>query len=240
MASEQAKIVFIIVEGISDQTALATILTDLIASDKVIVEFTRGDMTSRNGVTPVNIAAEIGNFVKRYSEKYFYDQNDFLEVVQIVDMDGAYINDKAIVRAVNGKTVYLKDRIEVDIPERIIHRNRKKRDNLNRLISLNKVWGSIPYSIYFFSSNLDHVIHNDANLPDNKKESQAARFAKIYLNNNAGFLRFINDPVLSGGSTYKESWTCIRTGLNSLHRCTNLSVFLSPLAKSIPRTFDTI
>ncbi len=42
--STKRKVVFIIVEGISDQTALAAVISNLINTENVTVEFTSGDI----------------------------------------------------------------------------------------------------------------------------------------------------------------------------------------------------
>lgn len=55
------KIIFIIIEVISDQTALAAIMSKLIKTENVVVEFTPGDITTEFGVSPSNIASKIGN-----------------------------------------------------------------------------------------------------------------------------------------------------------------------------------
>ena len=56
------KILFIIVEGISDQTALATIISKLITNNDVRVEFTSCDLTTEISSTSQNIKSKVGDF----------------------------------------------------------------------------------------------------------------------------------------------------------------------------------
>lgn len=84
MPTTKRKIVFIIVEGISDQTALATVMSKLFSAQNVVVEITRGDITTETGVSPSNIESKIGNFIRQYSKPYSYKSDDFLEVIHIM------------------------------------------------------------------------------------------------------------------------------------------------------------
>lgn len=233
----QKKIVFVIVEGISDREALALVFGELLADERVIVEFTAGDITTRRGVKPQNIAAEIGNLVSGYAKQFFFGPSDFLEVVHIVDMDGAYIDDIGVIAAATPKAVYCGSCIKIDKPSRIIRRNLQKRKNINRLVGLPKVWGSVKYSIYFVSCNLDHFLYGEANLNPALKTSYATKFAAKYRGKGLEFLRFINEAELQTAATYEDSWNYIKKDNNSLCRCSNLDILFSEQAKVVKRQF---
>ena len=49
------KIVFVIVEGPSDEEALGVLLSKICDEDSVYVHITHGDITTQNGVTQNNI-----------------------------------------------------------------------------------------------------------------------------------------------------------------------------------------
>lgn len=85
------KIVFVIVEGISDETALGIALSQIFDEKSVYVHIMRGDITSRNGVNASNIIAKIGNEVKKYAKSYHFSAKDFEKIIHIVDTDGVYI-----------------------------------------------------------------------------------------------------------------------------------------------------
>lgn len=74
------------------------------------------------------------------------------------------------------------------------------------------------------SCNLDHVLHNKRNSTDDEKETGAYTFAKKYKNDVEGFVSFICNSDFSVNGDYKESWTHIEDGLNSIDRYTNLGI----------------
>jgi len=103
MASK--KIVYIIVEGPSDETALGVILSRIYSGSEVHVEITHGDITSDENIASNNIEEKINDFMAGYAQHTFY-KDDFQQVIHIVDMDGAYIPDKCVVfDAGNEKTL---------------------------------------------------------------------------------------------------------------------------------------
>lgn len=75
------KIVFIIVEGPSDDEALGVLLNRLYHENAVHIEIVHGDITSEKSVTPKNIAAKIGNLVRGYAASNHYKASDFQEVI---------------------------------------------------------------------------------------------------------------------------------------------------------------
>ena len=61
------KIVFVIVEGLSDETALGKVLSNIYNKNYVYTYVMRCDITTQKGIEPSNIVAEIGIVVKRYA-----------------------------------------------------------------------------------------------------------------------------------------------------------------------------
>lgn len=53
------KVVFVIVEGPSDETALGITLNQVFDKESVYVHIMHGDITTRNGVTSQNIVSKI-------------------------------------------------------------------------------------------------------------------------------------------------------------------------------------
>ena len=91
------KIVFVIVEGVSEQDALGAILSNIYDKDTVWVQVLRKDITSEYGVDLSNILSKLGNEVRSYANTYRLKKGDFKEIIHIVDMDGAYIPNENIV-----------------------------------------------------------------------------------------------------------------------------------------------
>jgi len=215
-------------------------MSKLIKTENVIVEFTRGDITTEFGVSPSNIASKIGNFIKEYSKPYSYRASDYLEVIHIIDTDGAFIGEDRVLESEIDGTFYDCDTIKTSNRKNIIDRNQRKVQNIQRLISLPKVWVNIPYAVYFFSSNLDHVLHNNANVPWEDKDKLATEFVKQYHRNPEAFLAFIQDDTFAIKKPYLDSWHQIEEGENSLKRHTNVTLIFSEQAKNIKRTLIQI
>lgn len=219
------KIILFIVEGINDKTNLALCLSQLLEGDQIHFEITDGDITTKLGVSATNIAAKIGDIVKKHSGKVF-KQNDYLEVVHLVDMDGAYIPDERVIEAEIDGLIYNDDEIHCKDAISIIKRNHQKQEVINRMLMITKVWTSIPYSVYYFSCNMDHVLHNKANLSQKEKNMYAQKFEDKYINKPKEFAAFFNDDKLNVGTAYKESWDFIRLDANSLKRKTNFYLYI--------------
>ena len=84
-------------EGLSDDNALLLLLTRIFDKNIIYVQITHGDITSDLQVNPTNIVMKITKLIKDYAVSNHYSKNDFLGVIHIVDMDGAFIGDDQIV-----------------------------------------------------------------------------------------------------------------------------------------------
>ena len=125
--------------------------------------------------------------------------------------------------------VYSLKEIQTARPEQVILRNQHKREKLDRISRLNKVWESVPYQAYYMSCNLDHVLYGKLNSTDAEKERDAYAFAKAYKDDVDGFLAFISDSDFARMEGYKESWDFIKKELHSLERFTNLGLCFSDI-----------
>lgn len=229
------KILLFIVEGVTDSTCLGYALSAILNSNKVEFAITDGDITTRKGVNTSNVVENIGNIVREFSGKIFKPK-DFLEVVHLVDIDGAYVLDTHIVVKnpeipvdphKPQKPYYSDDQIFAENIDAMLQRNRQKTTVLNRIISLKNVWRIIPYSVYFFSCNLDHVIHGERNLFEKDKYPCADKFRSGIGGSPQRFIDFINTPGIAVQGNYDETWDFIRTECNSLKRHTNFQLFFT-------------
>lgn len=218
------KVVLVIVEGSSDDTALGVVLDQIYDRDKVHIHIMHGDITTRKGVRSDNIVAKIGDEVRKYAKSNHYTSKDFKQIIHIVDTDGAYIpNENVILDLAQDKISYESDGIHTLDQQGIIERNKQKADNLYRLRGTGQIW-KVPYRVYYMSCNLDHVLHNKRNSTEDEKETNAYAFAKKYKNDVEGFVNFICNSDFSVNGDYKESWLYIENGLNSIKRYTNLGI----------------
>ena len=90
--------------------------------------------------------------------------------------------------------------------------------------STSKVF-ALPIETYYFSCNLDHVLHNERNLEQYLKEDYAFDFADKYENKEEEFIDFVNDSLLYLAYNYADTWVKIKEDRNSLLRFTNFKMF---------------
>lgn len=191
------KIVFVIVEGPSDEEALGVLLNRIYAGEEV--------------------------HVKKYAGRTF-KPGDFSRIIHITDMDGAFIlNDAVVEDAAAVDLFYSVTEIRTQRKSGIENRNQRKRECLNRLSSVSRIW-SVPYQIYYMSCNLDHALYGKLNSTDDEKEDDAFAFAKKYRDDIPGFMKYISESDFSVIRSYPQSWQYIREGLHSLERNTNLGL----------------
>ena len=226
------KIVFVIVEGPSDDDALGLLLEKLYDKSRVYVHITRGDITTRRDTDPAKILERIVDEVKTFARSNHFQNIHFQEIVHILDMDGAYIPDNAVIEdKTAGKPVYTLTEIRTKDVKSICARNEKKRKCLERISTTLTVW-NIPYQAYYMSCNLDHVLHNKQNPCDAEKETDANAFARRYKNDIPGFVRFLCTSNFSVTGNYVESWNFIKQGLHSLERYSNFGICLQKILES--------
>ncbi len=217
------KIVFVIVEGPSDEEALGVLLNRIYDSKAVYVQVMHCDITTKLDVNAGNVIAKIGDVVKQYAGRAF-KPGDFSRIIHITDMDGAFIPDDAVVEDNTAvKPIYSATKIRTQRKSGIENRNQRKRECLNRLSSASRIWG-VPYQIYYMSCNLDHALYGKLNSTDDEKEADSFAFAKKYRDDIPGFMKFISESDFSIAGSYPQSWQYIREGLHSLERHTNFGL----------------
>ena len=221
------KIIFVIVEGMSDEISLDSILNKIYSKNSLYIEIMHCDLTTKKLVTPANILSHISNLIKRYIANYHVKKKDFQQIIQLVDTDGAFIPDDNIVQDDSIAAIYYSDtEIRTNNSRAIIQRNKQKRENLLKLIGTDTIWG-IPYRVFYMSCNLDHVLHDKQNATEKEKEDDSYTFADRYGNDIPGFWNFFSKSDFSIMIEYKESWNFIRKDLHSLGRFSNFCGYVS-------------
>jgi len=230
--SNTKKELLLIVEGANDEVALGMPLKNLqkvYSLDKNInIGVMRGDITSDFKIRDVKEAIE--KRVENYRKEYKLKKNDICGIVLLVDMDGAYIPSNAVVEdSEHTKPFYGENTILHNCPNKLQATRNLKQQRLNSLINLDYIWGVKPFSVFFVSCNLDHVICRKANPTDREKRNAADDFSIEFGEDAERFLSFFHSPELVLGKTLDESWDIIRQDLNSLQRHSNLNFFLDTL-----------
>ena len=210
------KIFLFLVEGVSDRNALEVPFGQLLEDidPDIVLEFAMlmqddgsfgGDITSKNGIHPDNI------------ERFI----DEIMVSPLLKRTGN-----------EDKPVYYPDIIVTANPDHVKERNLCKSANLDVLTSLSSIKiGSkkIKYSVYYFSSNLDHFLYRDANSDEHGKVRRAAEFSMKHETSGSLERFFEENETVTTDMTYWESWDFIKSGENSLKRHTNVNLLIKRL-----------
>lgn len=222
MAQNTKKVILFIVEGSTDESALSPILKKIFQSKEVRFHVVRGDMTSEWSVSGTNAIEKVHEHMKIEMGRYGYRKQDIIKVIHLIDTDGAFITEDKVIHGGSKDIKYWEDRIESLDPKQTAERNERKSQVLRRLCSVDKV-GTIPYCVYYFSRNLEHVLHNDnRNLTIEEKVGHADNFADEYNLNPDKFKSFISSSDVCVSGDYKDTWNFIMEDVNSLCRHSNL------------------
>lgn len=133
------KIIFVIVEGPSDEEALGVLLNRIYDNKAVYVQVMHRDITTELNVDSSNIVAKTGDIVKKYAGRTF-KPGDFSQIIHITDTDGAYIPNDTIVEDADAiSPFYSVTEIRTQRKNGIERRNFQKRECLNRLSSTSRI-----------------------------------------------------------------------------------------------------
>lgn len=221
------KVVLFIVEGITDQESLELLLGEFIQDNsQIIFEVVNGDITSSKDIDSTNIKNKLTDIIKGGGKRKF-KPSDYLEIIHLVDMDAAFVSeDKIYEDKSTNKFIYKEDGIYTNSIQNVIERNKRKKRLLNLLVSTNKVYRSVPYRVFYFSCNLEHVLHNKIEVQDEFKMKYARDFQDKYIDDLDGFINLICNSTFTVDKEYKDSWEFIKKDNNSIKRFTNFNIIL--------------
>lgn len=234
------KFILFLVEGKNDEREIGAILHSPCFDqyrEKYQIQFLTkgGDITAASGVSANNIQGKLNEVLLYFRKNGVPFSNikvsEIQEFVQIVDMDGAFINPAHIVRGTSNGFYYTDDSIVTSNVDGAIGRNKKKAEILQKLSGIQQI-GNVPYSVYYASCNMDHLLFDNRMPPPNVKTACAYRFIER-CSADSSFLdeSIFKQGVMSEG-TYDESWAYIKQDTNSLNRHTNINLFFGERAKN--------
>ncbi|MFD1927592.1 hypothetical protein ACFSFY_05870 [Sporosarcina siberiensis] len=234
-AQQSKKVVIIIAEGNSEEYALYPFLKELGKPLNIMFTITHGDILSdyKNEKTSHKdvISSVVNDFIK---ERKFLKE-DILIVAQLTDTDGVFMDEsKVIVDNSVERIKYSEEFIAIHNESQIdaiVNRNKLKSDKLKALVKTDFTLSNIPYKIYYFSCNLDHVLHGDPN-SDGKAE-KADEFANSM--NNSDIHDFFELQAIYDTENYEGSWEFVFNDNNSLKRGSNLILLLNELNTLVPQ-----
>ena len=220
------KVILFIVEGITDKTALGTVLDAILSNEKIHFAITEGDITTKDDVNASNVIRRINEIVKFTQERYHFKASDLLEIVHLIDTDGAFIPNTAVINNAEATHIqYTLQNIQTDDIEKIVERNQKKLGLVKLLRSKTEI-NKKPYKMFYFSRNQEHVLHNEAKeLTTSEKNALADQFDDLYGDAPEAFLEFIKSKDFAVSGDYAETWKFIEDGIHSLERWSNFHLY---------------
>lgn len=239
------KVVLVLVEGEAEETVLTEYLEEVFGDEEVFLDVQNGDVLT-DWHRDKNIKNAIGDVIKAYLRKTKFKASDLKWVFQITDSDGAFIPNEKVIIDDERDVFYEEAAILVSGAQKklqIEKRNEQKSKNMKILSTINHFnleRVKIPYKIYYFSTNLDHVLWDERNELQHQKTMKAEQFIEnldVTLEEFLWTYSTVPQEELSEQS-HMESWSVLSKGTNSLNRLTNITL-LFELAKS-NITKDTI
>lgn len=226
------KYVLFIVEGQNDKKEIQAILRaacgqSFLESYVDAYHVHDGDITTETDTNEKSIVSKLNKIVISWrmgGEQPFQriPVSDVARIIQIIDTDGVFIPESAIKNTDDSKARYTSNSICYYDRNIIIGRNRKKERVISKLLETRLI-DNIPYGLYFASCNMDHLLFDERNMID--KRRNAMLFASRCKDRSD-----LSDSVLSqticATGTLIESWEDIREGFNSLNRHTNINLLL--------------
>ena len=79
------KIVFVIVEGPSEEDAVGAVLNRVFDTNLVHLEVCHCDLTSKRGTTADNICSRVCQVVKDYAKENRFKSEDFQQIIHLID-----------------------------------------------------------------------------------------------------------------------------------------------------------
>lgn len=232
-------VILIIVEGGSEAVSFQDFLKKIEREKNVSFHLVEGDITTLENITPKTIEAAIKQQLIKFDEtntdKLKID--DLVQIVHLVDTDGTYIDKNNIFENKNIPFIqYDEEKIVTKDKTKTEGRLERKALILNQLSKYNHIKGTykrkkynLHYSIYYFSRNLDHVLHNSTKngLKLSEKMNLAYKFRRRFNGNIDNFINYMNSEDFIAPGDYEETWNFIKIEKNSLKRYSNFHLYIN-------------
>ena len=226
------KVLLFVVEGQSDAAALEGVLSKLLSNEKIRFHVVGADITTKERRGATSVKTLVNDLVKKFMSAYRLQAQDLLQVVHLMDTDGAFIPESAILedKAVDG-FVYTTTTITAPNKEDVKKRNATKSGNMLLLAHMGSTYKKIPYEAYYCSRNLEHVLYDiEQDCSTREKLRLSDQFDEQYRDAPSDFLNFISSvPPAVPVCEYGDSWDYISKpgALRSLERGCNLHILLN-------------
>ena len=243
------KVFLLFVEGETDETSLELMLNTIAKSNNIKTHFIvyGTDITQKENIDVDNILKELNKAVYagflKLKKKTKISLNDITKIYHIVDSDGVYIPDDCVIHKdgdlfpTKSKIEYTSSCIYTSTENYIKKRNARKSSILNKLctkkeitISGNNSPRSIPYSIFYMSTNMEHVLHDIQNPTKKQKDDLADKWEFDVADKIEKINEFFDDKncYIATGN-YIDTWATLKSDLNSLSRLTNFKLLINEM-----------
>lgn len=183
------------------------------------------------GDAPALVADRVRDHIRR-SE--LYSLRDFSSVVQLIDLDGAFIPEKAVIETSgSSKDRYTESSILTVNRDGTLRRLAEKRRQIGLLLRMDAVKADrrtiLPYRVFFMSRNLEHAMsHLAGRINQSDKRKLAADLAFRYKDDPDLLMNDLRDllhvPDGSDPGDWLASWRYVMEGVHSLERGSNLAL----------------
>lgn len=230
------KVILVIVEGQTEELVFFDFLQERFGNLEVRIDVQCGDVISNWNRKYGTVEGAIEQVVEKYLTMYRLLPSDLLAVIQFTDTDGCFIEDKYIRvdRIKATRTRYGKNGIYVTNKfkkTQMKERNQVKAECM-KILSKDRYANcrkrKIPYRLYYFSINLDHVLWGEQNAKGHSKLEKAEHFLdSLEMPLDQFLAQFVpGGELLPWEEKWESSWREITKGLNSLQRSTNMPFVL--------------
>ena len=238
------KAVLMILEGPSDDTALAGPISALLKELSVKTFVVHGDITSKIPDHLDHKSDDVVKVVNEIFKKHLHESklkiSDFVAVFLLTDLDGIYLDKERIKEDPDlKKPRYAERSISHCSKEKIETRNDKKKINIKTLYrrcsALSYRRYKVPFYVFFMSCNLEHALFNSFNCSNTDKEKLAYDFHEKYDSNPQEFYEFLQSlmPKFIANGTqassvaydlYLASWKAVEQINDRIPRSSNLAL----------------
>lgn len=218
------KVILFIVEGITDKNSLALILSRLVKTENIQFHVVGGDIASNKYNDAKNCISKINDEVNKFLKSNSFKKSDIIKIVHLVDTDGVYVDSTSIKKGNTEKFIYNLEGITASCIEQVKNRNERKSRILDKLSTTMAIC-KIDYCMYYFSCNLEHVLHDEQNVDDNLKDTYSDKFIERYDGKEQDFIKFLKESEFAVQGDYRTTWQYLKIGLNSLNRYCNFHLF---------------
>lgn len=234
------KFILFIVEGPNDDKEINAILRTPRFQpllQKYVPWFirTKGDITSNKKIKSAR--GELNELVNEFRQRKGpypgIKTYDIQEVVQITDLDGTFIPPENIYKGEELEYKYTDNGIITKDFCNAIGRNKQKADRIRQLVFETNQIDNIPFSIYFVSCDMEHVLFDQRKPTEIEKKQLCQSFMDLCKNHPEILEESVFKKGIAAEGSYEESWEYImQPGLLSLLRHTNMNLFFGDGAKN--------